>query len=389
MYAVVLAGGSGTRLWPLSRPECPKPFLRLLGEETLIQRTVARLAPLVAPADVYVVAERRHLGLVAEQLPEIPAANLIGEPIGRNTAAAVALAAEAIDRPADEVMLVLAADAYIADEAGFRAALAAAEQVAAAGFLVTLGVTPDHPETGYGYVMARPPAREVAGRPTFAVDRFVEKPSADKAAEMIATGLASWNASIFGWTRATIRECLARHASDILEPIRAICASGSVAEMDAAYPTIRATSIDYAVMEPASLEGRVAVVPISVGWSDLGSWAALRDIWHAQAAATAAAAAATNADGATNATHGATNLDGATASAGAVGLGNRRDLGSTGTLVLAGDRLVVTIGLGDTIVVDTPEALLICSAERSQEVRIIAQEMMNSNRASAPREVKQ
>ncbi|MGA3057974.1 MAG: sugar phosphate nucleotidyltransferase, partial [Candidatus Limnocylindrales bacterium] len=265
----------------MSRPECPKPFLQLLGDETLIQRTVARLAPLVAPEDVYVVAERRHMGLVAEQLPALPAANLIAEPMGRNTAAAAALAAEAITRPDDEVMLVLPADAHVADEAGFRDALAAAAEVARGGSLVTLGVTPDRPETGYGYVLARPPAREVAGRPTFAVERFVEKPTAELAAELLATGLASWNAGIFAWTRGTIRDRLARHAPKIVGPIRAICQAGELADLDAAYPSIRATSIDYAVMEPASLEGAVAVVPMDVGWSDLGSWAALRDVWQA------------------------------------------------------------------------------------------------------------
>ncbi len=389
MYAVVLAGGGGTRLWPLSQPDCPKPFLHLLGDETLIQRTVARLAPLVAPEDVYVVAERRHMKLVAEQLPAIPASNLLAEPIGRNTAAAVALAAEAVTRSAGEVMLVLPADAYVADEAGFRAALAAAGAVARTGMagpagsptvagtaagggpLVTLGVTPDRPETGYGYVLAKPPARQVADRNVFDVERFVEKPTAEKAVELIATGLASWNAGIFAWTRATIRDRLAHHAPDILGPIRAICASGTLDGLDAAYPSIRATSIDYAVMEPASVEGGVAVVPMDVGWSDLGSWAALRDIW--QAAAAVAPAGASAASG---------------VAPGAVGRGNRRDLGSKDTLVLAGDRLVVTIGLGDMIVVDTPEALLICSAERSQEVRGIAQEMMSSSRAPAPTEDK-
>jgi mannose-1-phosphate guanylyltransferase len=375
VYAVVLAGGGGTRLWPLSRPECPKPFLHLLGDETLIQRTVARLAPLVAPEDVYVVAERGHMRLVAEQLPAIPAANLLAEPIGRNTAAAVAFAAEAVTRPEDEVMLVLPADAYVADEAGFRAALAAAGVVASTGVaatpgtaalggpLVTLGVTPNRPETGYGYVLAKPPARQVTGRSVFDVERFVEKPTAEKAEELIATGLASWNAGIFAWTRATIRDRLARHAPGILGPIRAICASGTLQDLEVAYPSIRATSIDYAVMEPASVEGGVAVVPMDVGWSDLGSWAALRDVWQAASAASSVAP-------------------------GAVGWGNRRDLGSNNTLVLAGDRLVVTIGLGDTIVVDTPEALLICSAERSQEVRGIAQELMSSSRAPAPREDK-
>jgi mannose-1-phosphate guanylyltransferase len=361
MYAVVLAGGGGTRLWPLSRPECPKPFLKLLGDESLIQRTVARLSPLVAPQDVYVIADRKLLALVAEQLPSIPAGNLFGEPVGRNTAAAVALAAEAIDRPDDEVMLVLPADAHIADEAGFRAALAVAGDVATSGFLVTLGVTPDHPETGYGYVLAQPPAREVGGRPTFSVQRFVEKPTVERAQELMATGLASWNAGIFAWTRATIRDRLMRHAADITEPLRAACeaaGAGGSPDMDAVYPTLRATSIDYAVMEPASLEGDVAVVPMSVGWSDLGSWAALRDAWRDAWLDTSRI-----------------RQDGVS-----VGLGNRRDIGSANSLVLAQDRLVVTIGLDDVIVVDTPEALLVCSGERSQEVRKIAEELAKARR---------
>jgi mannose-1-phosphate guanylyltransferase/mannose-6-phosphate isomerase len=363
MYAVILAGGGGTRLWPLSTPDRPKPFLRLLGDESLIQRTVARLAPLVDPGDVYVVAERRHIPLVAEQLPGVPAANLLGEPMGRNTAAAVALAAEAIDRSEDEVMIVLPADAHIADEQGFRNALATAAEVAGEGRLVTLGVTPDHPETGYGYVLAAPPAREVAGRPVFAVDRFVEKPTADRAAELIATGLASWNAGIFAWARATIRRQLAAHAPEIVGPIRAIFQSGASSDLDAAYPSIRATSIDYAVMEPVSVEGLVSVVPMAVGWSDLGSWAALRDAWHERAAGLG---------------------QGVT-----LGAGNRRDLGSTDSLVLAGERLVVTIGLSDVIVVDTPAALLVCSADRSQDVRKIAEELAQASRPSAaPQEEK-
>jgi mannose-1-phosphate guanylyltransferase len=212
VYAVVLAGGKGTRLWPLSTPEHPKPFLRLLGDETLVQRCVTRLSPLVDPSDVYVVAEARHLGLAREQLPRVPAANLLGEPEGRNTAAAVAFAAESIERPDDEVMLILPADAQIADEVGLRAALAVAADAAAGGRLVTLGIAPDRPETGYGYVLARPPARTASGPQAMDVERFVEKPSADRAAEMIATGLASWNAGIFAWTRSAIRARLERHA---------------------------------------------------------------------------------------------------------------------------------------------------------------------------------
>jgi mannose-1-phosphate guanylyltransferase len=332
----------------------------LLGDESLIQRTVARLAPLIGPEDVFVVTDRRYLPLSAEQLPAVPAANLIGEPIGRNTAAAVALAAEAIERPDDEVMLILPADSYIADEAGFRDALEAAEEVARGGSLVTLGVMPDHPETGYGYVLARQPARRVRGRSIFAVDRFVEKPTVERAQELLSTGLASWNAGIFAWTRAAIRDHLSRHAPEIVGPIRAIYA-GAAADLDSAYATLRATSIDYAVMEPASLEGAVAVVPIDVGWSDLGSWAALRDVWVAAAAARAGSD---------------------TLASGSEGIGNRRDIGSVGSLVLAGDRFVATIGLRDVIVVDTPEALLICAADRSQDVRQMAEEFARGKAGS-------
>ena len=312
---------------------------------------------------MYVVADRKLLSLVAEQLPSIPAGNLMGEPVGRNTAAA--LAAEAIDRPGDEVMLVLPADAHIADEKGFRAALAVAGDVAKSGSLVTLGVTPDHPETGYGYVLAQPPAREVGGRPTFSVQRFVEKPTVEQAQELIATGLASWNAGIFAWTRTTIRDRLMRYAPDITGPLRSVCEAaatpGPGPDLDAVYPGLRATSIDYAVMEPASLQGDVAVVPMTVGWSDLGSWAALRDAWQAA---------------------------GKPPSGMTAGLGNRRDLGSANSLVFSGGRLVVTIGLDNVIVVDTPDALLVCSAEHSQEVRAIAEEVSKARRESAVKEQK-
>jgi mannose-1-phosphate guanylyltransferase len=351
-----MAGGKGTRLWPLSTPERPKPFLPLLDRDTLIQRCVARLSPLIEPVDVYVVAERRHLGLAREQLPRIPEANLLGEPVGRNTAAAVAFAAEAIDRPDDEAMLVLPADADIVDEERLRRALAAAAQAAAGRRLVTLGIAPDGPETGYGYVLARPPAATVAGLEVLDVERFVEKPDAAAAAALIATGLASWNAGIFAWARGTIRERLRRHAPEIAEPVAAACAAAAAGDGEAltrAYASLRATSIDYAVLEPASLEGAVSVVPADVGWSDLGSWAALRDAWQRRA----------------------------DAASGTPGTGNRRDLGSSGSLVLAGDRLVVTVGLHDTIVVDTPEALLICSAERSQDVKRVAEELVKGERS--------
>lgn len=366
MYAVILAGGGGTRLWPLSRPERPKPFLRLIGERTLLRATFERVLPAVAgPADVAVVVDRRHVGLVRDELPELPAANVLAEPVGRNTAAAIALAAVALDRPADAVMAVLPADHLVVDEPGFREVLARAAIVAAAADrpLVTLGIAPGGPETGYGYVVAGD-ARSEPG--AHAVARFVEKPPVDVAGALLAGDApVAWNAGIFLWRRDAILEALAATAADILDPIRAAIGAGSAAAADAvpaaleaAYGSLRATSIDYAVLEPASLAGRVSLVRADVGWSDLGSWAALRDALAARAAA-------------------------AGEPAGVVGSGPRHDVGSAGTLVVGGERLVVTLGLRDLVIVDTPDALLVAAAERSQEVRGIAEDLARAGEADA------
>jgi mannose-1-phosphate guanylyltransferase/mannose-6-phosphate isomerase len=356
MYAVILAGGGGTRLWPLSRPERPKPFLPLLGERTLLRATFERVLPAVAgPADIAVVVDRRHAGLVHDELPELPPGNVIGEPVGRNTAAAIALAAVTLDRPPDAVMAVLPADHLVVDEPGFREVLARAAAVAAAADrpLVTLGIAPSGPETGYGYVVAAGARPEPGAN---AVARFVEKPPVDVAAALLAGDApVAWNAGIFLWRRDAILDALAGAASDILDPVRGSAGTGPAA-LETAYASLRATSIDYAVLEPASLAGRVAMVRADVGWSDLGSWAALRDALAARAAA-------------------------AGEPTGVVGTGPRRDVGSEGTLVVGGERLVVTLGLRDVVIVDTPDALLVAAAERSQDVRGIAEELARAREA--------
>jgi mannose-1-phosphate guanylyltransferase len=276
MYAVILAGGGGTRLWPLSTPDRPKPFLPLLGQRTLLQLTADRLADLVEADAIYVVTDRRYADLVHDQLP---GAQLIEEPMGRNTAAAVALATVAIDRPDDEVMVILPADQRIARPTVFRAVLTVAgTELAGHPFgiaepLVTLGVPPTYPATGFGYVrpVVRPGAQE-GGLTAHRVERFEEKPTPERAVELLAIPGVAWNAGMFLWRRGVIRAALARHAPDILDAVAQAWQAGS---LDAAYPTIRSTSIDYAVMEPASVAGQVVMGALDAGWSDLGSWSAL------------------------------------------------------------------------------------------------------------------
>lgn len=356
MYAVILAGGGGTRLWPLSRADRPKPFLELIGEGTLLQQTVARLSPLIQPRDVYVVTDRRYLDLCRQQLADMPAENIIGEPQSRNTAAAVALAAAVIDRPASEVMAILAADHRIVDEEGFRASLAKAQGVAADGSLVTLGIEPTGPETGYGYVIAsdRPGPGTGAGMPDLVVERFVEKPTRERATELLAGGRAYWNAAIFVWRRDALLAGLERHADAIFSPIRAAVTSGE--DLDAAYDSVEAISIDYKLLEPASLEGKVRVVPIGVGWSDLGNWATLLETLGAGA--------------------GRAEVVQQSGTGGEV-----IDVGSRDVLVhAAGGRLVATVGLSDLIIVDTPDAVLICARDAAQDVKAIVERLAAEGR---------
>jgi mannose-1-phosphate guanylyltransferase len=274
MYAVILAGGGGTRLRPLSTAARPKPFLPLLGDRTLFQRTVDRVRE-IADGGVAVVTNQLHAPLVRAQAPGV---SVLEEPLGRNTAAAIALATVALDAPEDAVMVVLPADQQVADAGAFRAVLAdAAAELAHGSFgiarpLVTLGIRVTGPATDYGYLVPDLERRGAGRLMAHPLRRFEEKPDREMAARLAVQPGIAWNAGVFLWQRGAIRAALRDFAPDVFEAVDAAHAAGRLQE---AYPAIRSTSIDYAVMEPAARTGRVVMGAMDVGWSDLGTWTAL------------------------------------------------------------------------------------------------------------------
>ncbi|KRT63279.1 MAG: putative nucleotidyl transferase [Chloroflexi bacterium CSP1-4] len=300
MYAVILAGGGGTRLWPLSTPERPKPFLPLLPDgSTLLQRTISRIASenelsLDVGRDVFVVVDGRFGSLarsqISETFPELPLDHVLDEPEGRNTAAAVALATIAIDRNPDDVMAVLPADHLIgnggddrrAAEGSFRGVLAAAEGELARGALgiesplVTLGVELSRAATEYGYLIPDLAQTQSKSLTAYVLERFEEKPDRGRAEDLLKQAGVAWNAGIFLWRRRAIRQALLSYP-DAEAISRAVETGWRTDRLPEAYEAIgtRAISIDRAVLEPASREGRVVMGAMNVPWSDLGSWGAL------------------------------------------------------------------------------------------------------------------
>ena len=282
MYAVVMAGGGGTRLWPLSRPETPKPFLPLLGDRSLLQRTVDRIVGHselgLRPDDVAVVTESRYGPFVREQCPGV---RVIAEPLGRNTAAAIALATLKFERDQDEVMLVLPADAWIdpARDGIYRDVIKAMARLARDGAfsidapLMTLGVQVDHPATEYGYLIPDYDRGEVFdGIKSYPLLGFEEKPNFERAGQLYSQLGVAWNAGIFLWQRRAIREAIDRYTG-LITMIGSV--AGSELGLRSAYDRLRPVSIDRAVMEGAAGDRRVAMGSMDVGWSDLGSWTQL------------------------------------------------------------------------------------------------------------------
>ena len=344
---VILSGGTGSRLWPLSRALTPKQLLPLASDRTMLQETVGRVGDPARYAPPLVVCNDEHRFLVAEQLREIagPTPLIVVEPEGRNTAPAAAAAALLLSARAPEtLLLVLASDHVIADEAAFHAGVDRAARAARGGYLVTFGIAPEHPETGYGYIKS---GEALDGAPgCHRVARFVEKPAAEAAASMLAEGGWAWNSGMFLFSAQSYLDELARLEPDMLAACRAAVDGGGAdpdfvrlnAEAFAAAP---ARSIDHAVMEHTEL---AAVVPVDIGWNDVGSWASLWDIGDKDAD-------------------------------GNVRLGEVLSEDSRGCYLRGDGRPVAAVGLRDLVVVATDDAVLVADRGRAQGVRQVVERL--------------
>ena len=349
LYAVIMAGGVGSRLWPRSREATPKQFLDLLGSRTMLQETVDRLRPLIPLDRVLVVVSEEHADTVQAQVDGLPVENIVLEPGPRGTAPCIGLAATfLLRRDPEATMAVCPADHVISDAPGFRQAIAAAAQVAQDEYLVTLGITPDHPHVGYGYIQRGDALGEVLGTPAFRVKRFTEKPDAATARHFVDSLEYYWNGGIFIWRADTIlaavKDLLPRLHAELQLVAGSWHSPDRMEVLSAAWDRVPRTTIDYGIMEKAT---RVAVVPVDIGWDDVGNWATL--------------SAMVQGDEQGNAVHGG---------------GHPLLLETADTYVYTtAGRLVATVGLEGFIVVDTPDALLICPKDRAQDVRDAVQRL--------------
>jgi mannose-1-phosphate guanylyltransferase/mannose-6-phosphate isomerase len=338
-----MAGGVGTRLWPISRRSRPKQFQPLLSDRSMLVDTYQRVLPLTSPDRVWVVTGAQFLELARQQLPDLPPGNILGEPIGRSSAPAVALAAARIARHEPEALvLATPSDSFIGDPAAYRDYVAVAAQAAAQGFVATLGVIASHPDTGYGYIRRGERLAAVPG--AYRVERFTEKPDAETAQQYLADGGYYWNMGQFIFGAAHFMKRCAVHLPEVCTPMQELAlldelAPEGLARVYAALPTI---SFDHGIAEK---EEKMAVVPTALEWSDVGNWRAIKEIAGR---------------------HGSPDLKPE----------NHVGVGTRNCFVLASSgRLVVTVGVEGYVIVDTDDALLIVHEDKAQQVKEALEEI--------------
>ena len=346
LYALILGGGSGTRLWPLSRKKTPKQLLTLVGDRTMYRITIERLAPLIPVERVFVVTNAEMAKMLQEQEPLIPAENYVIEPSPKDSGPAAALGLAHIHhRDPDAVVAILSADHYIGKIDEYQRALRAASTVAQAQYIVTLGITPAHPSTGFGYIERSEFLAEHEGLSVYHTARFTEKPSREVAEQWIADGRHSWNSGMFVLTCDTAQREFARQQpafeAALHKTEQAIGSAGYDAALALAWDAAPRKSIDFAIMEGAE---RMAVIPVDIEWTDIGTWASLLDVLSGD-------------------------------EHGNVIIGDHVGVDTEHTLVRGGPRLIATIGLDHLVIVDTPDVLLICPMERVQDVKMLVEQL--------------
>jgi mannose-1-phosphate guanylyltransferase len=359
IHAVILAGGRGTRFWPRSRTRTPKQLLNIVGKETMLEQTVARLRPLIPAERIWTVTNAEQTTEVRKQLPAAARRRVLTEPIGRNTAAAIALAALHVRHAegGDALLAVLPADHYIANPDRYRVIVRAALDMARKnGSMVVLGIPPSRPETGFGYIQRMGEALDSRGFPVFAVRRFTEKPALAVAKEYAGSGDYHWNAGMFFWRVSTFLKNLESYLPKTYAALESLAETigkrSYEGKLRAVYPKLDNISVDYAILEPATRqqgEPRVFVIPAEVGWSDIGSWSAVYELLAKQPGENILAGAGYTID-------------------------------AEGNFLYSPSKFVAAIGVRDLVVVETPDALLICPRERAQDIGRIVKRLEDQRR---------
>jgi mannose-1-phosphate guanylyltransferase len=350
-YAMIMAGGGGTRLWPMSRQETPKQLLPLIEDDSMFKVSVRRLAPLFAPEQIFVVTGRMYYDVMHNDVPEIPLENFIIEPYGRDTAPAAALGLSVIHkRDPQAVVAILTADHHITRKDKFRDVLRAAYELACAGHIVTLGLSPTYPATGFGYIRQGQALAQINGFQAYHSLGFTEKPDEATAARFIESGEYSWNSGMFIWKTSTALREFQRQQPEMYNQFVQIAGAVDTPNFEdvlaSVWDNIRKISLDFAVMENAE---NIIVIPVDIGWNDVGSWGALFEVLKLDR----------------NGNH-------------FKGKSPVNVIIDTRNTLVYSDKLTVTIGIEDLVIVETPDALLLCHKDRTQDVKEVVNKLLTN-----------